>query len=92
MTSRIWGYIENILGFEIRYENKTYYMNYEYPIQKPTKFKANLDLELNDRTPPKAEKDFRFMSWGYNERSNIPEKLVDEIFSKVLAEFGEVIL
>ncbi|MDT2832381.1 DNA methyltransferase [Vagococcus carniphilus] len=86
LTSKLWDYIEKILGFNIPYENKTYYMNYEYPIAKPTKFKSNIDLQLNYTTPPKAEKDFRFMSWSYNERSNIPEKLVDEIFEKVIKE------
>lgn len=87
MTSRIWDYIDKILGLSIKFENKTYYMNYDYPIAKPTKFKSNVDLKLNGNIPPKAEKDFRYMPWSYNERSNIPEKLVDEIFQKILKEY-----
>lgn len=42
----LWEYIEKILGFEIPYENLTYYNNYDYPIKKPTKFKSNIDLDL----------------------------------------------
>lgn len=89
MTSRIWDYIDTILGFKIPFENKTYYMNYDYPIAKPTKFKSNINLDLNSNLPPKAEKDFRFMNWSYNERSNIPSKLVDSIFETVIRKLKE---
>lgn len=84
-TSKIWEYIEKILGFEIPYENLTYYNNYDdYPIKKPTKFKSNLQLNLkSEKIPNKIE--FREMA-GYNNRSNIPQSLVKEIFEKVIIE------
>ena len=83
---RIWEYIEEILGFDIPYENMTYYNNYDYPIAKPTKFKSNLRLQLKvDKVP--NEIDFnRLCGVGgrYNNRSNIPETLVKDIFEQVL--------
>lgn len=84
-TSKIWDYIEKVLGFDIPYENLTYYNNYDdYPIKKPTRFKSNLQLNLkNKNIPNKIE--FREMA-GYNNRSNIPQSLVNEIFSKVVHE------
>lgn len=82
---RIWEYIEKVIGFDIPYENLTYYNNYDYPISKPTKFKSNLDLNLSKNVIPN-EIDFNKTGWSYNERSNIPERLVKEIFEKVLKE------
>lgn len=82
---RIWEYIERIIGFDIPYENLTYYNNYDYPVSKPTKFKSNLDLRLSKIVIPN-EIDFNKTGWSYNERSNIPGKLVDEIFEKVIKE------
>ena len=34
---RIWEYIANVIGFNIPYENLTYYNNYGYKVQKPNK-------------------------------------------------------
>lgn len=85
-SSKIWDYIEKILGFEIPYENLTYYNNYDdYPVKKPTKFKSNLQLNLKREVIPN-QIEFRDMS-GYNNRSNIPESLVNEIFEKVITDY-----
>lgn len=85
-TGRIWEYIEKVMGFSLPYHNPTKYNNYCYEIQKPTKFASNLNLELNNETV-KAELKWHEFSNGYNERSNIPQKLVKEIFTKVYKEF-----
>lgn len=88
LSSRIWNYFENILGFKIPYDNKTYYGHYDYPIKKPTRFKANIDLDLNYTSYKHENPDGRknlmgYTLQGYNNRSNIPEKLVKDIFLKV---------
>lgn len=78
---RIWDYIEKIIGFDIPYDNLTYYNNYGFQISKATKFKSNIDLKLKcERTPNEIK--FNQVS-GYNTRSNIPDELVEEIFGKV---------
>ena len=82
---RIWEYIDTVLGFNLRFPNQTNYNNYDYPLKKPTKFGSNLYLNL-DMTNKKADvqmKDFG----GYNNRSNIPQKLVQNIFKKVKREW-----
>ena len=80
-TSRMWEYIEKIIGFNIPYDNLTYYNNYGSVTSKPTRFKANLDLNLKcERLPNEIA--FKQIH-GYNTRSNIPPKLVEEIFDKV---------
>ena len=82
---RIWEYIANVIGFDIPYENLTYYNNYNYPLKKPTKFGSNIDLKLlcDDI---KANVEFRnFKGNGgnkYNERSNIPIELVIDILKR----------
>lgn len=81
-SGRIWRYIEEVIGFELPFKNPTRYNNYGYPIQKPTKFASNLDLQLNNETN-KPEVTWRDLSTSYNERSNIPQELVKEIFTKV---------
>ena len=78
---RIWDYIEKIIGFDIPYDNLTYYNNYGFQISKPTKFKSNIDLKLKCELTPNEIK-FSQVS-GYNTRSNIPAPLVEEIFEKV---------
>lgn len=83
---RIWEYIEKVLGFHIPFENLTYYNNYDYEVRKPTKFKSNINLNLKSDGTIKNEVDFNKTGWTYNERSNIPEKLVDDIFKKILEE------
>lgn len=80
---RIWEYIETILGFVIPFENETRYNNYDYPISKPTKFKSNIKLELKNRRIGN-EIDFSETGWSYNQKSNIPEKLVIDIFKQIL--------
>ena len=85
---RLWEYIDVVLGFKIPYENYTRYNNYDYPITKATRFSGNIDLGLNnEKIPSKLElQDF---SRSYNERSNIPQKLVIEIFKKVKKELED---
>ena len=82
---RIWEYIERVLGFDVGYENLTYYNNWDYPIKKPTKFASNINLKLTTEYV-KQEVEFSELKWSYNQRSNIPEKLVQHIFNIVLAE------
>ena len=60
--------------------------NYDYPLQKPTKFASNLDLGLKNDII-KQEIEWNKFSKSYNERSNIPQNLVIEIFTKVYNEF-----
>ena len=81
-SGRIWRYIEEVIGFELPFKNPTRYNNYGYPIQKPTKFASNLDLQLNNEAN-KPEVTWQDFSMSYNERSNIPQELVKEIFTKV---------
>lgn len=81
-SGRIWRYIEEVMGFELPFKNPTCYNNYEYPIQKPTKFASNIDLQLNNKKR-KAEVNWGKFSKSYNERSNIPQKLVEDIFTKI---------
>lgn len=88
---RLWDYIDKVLGFYIPYENLTYYNNYDYPVAKATKFKSNIELDLRSEKKPNAI-DFREMcrkGGSYNSRSNIPEELTKDIFSKVLSKFKE---
>src|SRR5699024_12125493 len=58
----------------------TYYNNYGSVTSKPTRFKANLDLNLKRERLPN-EIAFKQVS-GYNTRSNIPAELVECIFEK----------
>lgn len=81
-SGRIWRYIEEVIGFELPFKNPTRYNNYGYPIQKSTKFAGNLDLQLNNEAN-KPEVTWQDFSTSYNERSNIPQELVKEIFTKV---------
>lgn len=84
---RLWEYIEVVLGFKLPYENHTRYNNYDYPISKPTRFSGNINLNLKNEKIPN-ELDFkREFSGSYNERSNIPQKLVIDIFTKIYNKF-----
>ena len=85
-TSRMWEYIEDIIGFKIPYDNITYYNNYDYELKKPTKFKGNLNLNLKREHIHVGHSMSEVMS-GYNNRSNIPEKLVADIFDTVKQAF-----
>lgn len=81
-TSRIWDYIEDILGFKIPYDNLCYYSDYGFPIMKPTKFKSNLNLDFKTKRTSGTTKWENHVG-NYNGRSLIPEKLVLEIFDKM---------
>lgn len=83
--SKIWEYIERVLSFHIPYDNLTYYNNYGFDIKKPTKFKSNINLNLNsDRKP--ANLQFRNYSRSYNTRSNIPLPLIEDIYKQLKEE------
>lgn len=81
-SGRLWKYIEDIIGFKLPYLNPTRYNDYDYPLQKPTKFASNLNLDLKNDII-KQDVEWGHFSNSYNERSNIPQKLVIEIFTKV---------
>lgn len=85
-SGRLWKYIDEVMGFKLPYLNLTRYNNYNYPLQKPTKFASNLYLGLKNDII-KQEIEWGNFSKSYNERSNIPQKLVIDIFSKVYNEF-----
>ncbi|MGC4439897.1 methylase, partial [Streptococcus suis] len=57
-----------------------------YPLQKPTKFASNIFLNLNNEIKS-AEVEWGRFSKSYNERSNIPQKLLLDIFQTVLNKF-----
>ncbi|MGH2233444.1 DNA methyltransferase, partial [Enterococcus faecalis] len=40
-SGKIWEYIEDVLNFKLPFKNLTRYNNYDYPLQKPTKFASN---------------------------------------------------
>ena len=84
---RIWEYIDKVLGFDIEFENLTYYSNYGYSIPKPTKFGSNVYLNLNDKRTLTGE-NMNNMG-GYNQRSNIPAPLVEHIFDAILKKKKE---
>lgn len=85
-SGRLWKYIEDVMGFKLPYLNITRYNNYDYPLQKSTKFASNLHLDLKNDIV-KQEIEWGNFSKSYNERSNIPGELVKEIFKKVYCEF-----
>lgn len=86
-SSKIWSYIDRVLGFKIPYDNLAHYNQYDnYPVKKATKFKSNIQLEL--KTGDKGSSVcFRDMH-GYNNRSNIPISLVKSIFNQILEMEG----
>ena len=85
-ADRLWPYIEDIIGFRIPYKNLARYNNYDYPLQKRTIFGGNIELNLKNKII-KQDIEWKNFSKSYNERSNIPEKLVSEIFEKIYKEF-----
>ena len=85
-ADRLWPYIEDIIGFRIPYKNLARYNNYDYPLQKRTIFGSNIELNLKNKII-KQDIEWQNFSKSYNERSNIPEKLVSEIFEKIYKEF-----
>lgn len=82
-SSKIWDYIDRVLGFKIPHDNLAHYNQYDnYPTKKPTRFKSNLELKL--KTGDKSNSiDFKRIH-RYNIRSNIPVSLVKSIFEQVL--------
>lgn len=87
-SGRIWKYIEDVMGFKLPYLNMTRYNNYDYPLQKPTKFASNINLNLKNDII-KQEIEWKYFSKSYNERSNIPQKLLLDIFKTVIQHFEE---
>ena len=87
-ADRLWPYIEDIIGFRIPYKNLARYNNYDYPLQKRTIFGSNIELNLKNKII-KQDIEWKNFSKSYNERSNIPEKLVSEIFEKIYKEFSK---
>ena len=81
---RIWEYIANVIGFDIPYENLTYYNNYGYPLKKPTKFGSNINLRLlKENVQANIQmKDLKSGCNRYNLRSNIPSPLIQDILAK----------
>lgn len=79
-ASKIWHYIDDILNFKIPFDNLTYYSNYGYPLQKPTRFKSNINLNLKADKSIKGKVKFENFSKKYNERSNIPLELIKDIY------------
>lgn len=81
---RIWEYIANVIGFNIPYENLTFYNNYGYPLKKATKFGSNINLRLLKESVPAniQMKDLKSGSNRYNLRSNIPLTLIQDILAK----------
>ena len=81
---KIWEYVEKILGFELPHKNLTYYSAYGFDVQKPTRFSSNIDLKLKTE---KIKNKIPFNQiCGYNLRSNIPDELIEEIFTKLIKE------
>ncbi|WP_279716789.1 hypothetical protein [Chelonobacter oris] len=78
-SSRIWHYVNDILDFKIPFDNLTYYNNYNYPLQKPTRFKSNINLYLK-KERKNASMGFKQFSKWYNERSSIPLELIADIY------------
>lgn len=85
-SGRLWKYIEDVMDFKLPYLNITRYNNYDYPLQKPTKFASNIDLKLK-KDIIKQDVEWKHFSNSYNERSNIPQKLVKTIFKEVYRNF-----
>ena len=77
--SRIWKYIDEVLGVKIPYRNDTYYSTYGFDIHKPTSFHSNIDLGLIDEKRGVAKK-WNDISRDYNIRSNIPLPLIKHIY------------
>lgn len=85
---KIWEYIDKVIGFNIEYENLTYYNNYGFEIKKPTRFKSNIDLKLKSEKI-KSNIEFRKASrigGSYNVRSNIPLALIEDIYKAIKEE------
>lgn len=88
-ASRMWDYIHDVIGFNIPFDNPTYYGNYQYPAKKPTKFKSNINLSLKfENYYAGVRIDHIFKS--YNARSNIPTALIMDMYSKIITHLNSV--
>lgn len=77
---RIWEYIERVIGFNLPYQNLTYYSAYGYDLQKQTRFSSNVDLKLlTDRVNGKIKLK---NTHRYNTRSDIPQELIFDILRR----------
>ncbi|MEG9490779.1 DNA methyltransferase [Mannheimia indoligenes] len=83
LASRMWDYIEDIIGFSIPFSNPTYYGNYQYPVKKPTKFKSNIDLGLKYQHYYAGTR-MNDVLRTYNEKSNIPISLLTDMYRKII--------
>lgn len=83
LASRIWDYIEDIIGFSIPFDNPTFYGNYQYPVKKPTKFKSNIDLGLKYQNYYAGNRMCDVLK-TYNEKSNIPISLLTDMYRQIL--------
>lgn len=81
-TSKMWEYIERVLGIKIPFDNNTSYSNYEAGLRKKTKFKSNLNLNLKNEDI-KGTLSFKKDTRKYSERSNIPLLLIKDIYKEV---------
>lgn len=86
--SRIWKYIDEVLGIKIPYRNDTYYSAYGFDIHKPTSFHSNIDLELI-AYKGEANKKWNDISRDYNTRSNIPIPLINHIYDVVESKINK---
>ena len=85
---RIWEYIEKVMGFPLPFKNVVRYSNYDYMLQKPTIFGGNIFLNLNALSDVRNTVSFNSIC-SYNDRSNIPEKLLLTIFRKIVKELNK---
>lgn len=79
-NSLMWIYIKNNLGFKNGVYNKTSYGSYGFIAKKPTIFLSNIDLELKNEKW--ISKGVGVDNMQRKNRSDIPEKLIQDIFSK----------
>lgn len=82
-SSKIWHYVNDILNFQIPFDNLAHYNLYNYPLRKPTRFKSNINLGLRNNHKSKPQQQWEDFSKSYNERSNIPLELIVDIYKAV---------
>lgn len=87
LASRMWDYIEHIIGFSIPYDNPTYYGNYGYVAKKPTKFKSNLSLNLKYQNYFSGVR-LNDVCRSYNARSDIPLNLITDIYQQITSHLS----
>lgn len=82
-SSKIRHYVNDILNFQIPFDNLAHYNLYNYPLRKPTRFKSNINLGLRNNHKSKPQQQWEDFSKSYNERSNIPLDLIVDIYKAV---------